>query len=107
MVRVLEELFIPRIPETGTEVDERAARRTLREQVARLERDLQQTLVTAFPRAGIDTALDPPPRPGSPRVLSLGELERLRDRLSAKLTEARAQLAERAEQEEEARRLLE
>lgn len=86
--------------------DEAAARRTLRGQVALLERELQQTLVTAFPRAGIDVALDGG-RACAPRMLDLGELEILRDRLSARLSRSRAQLHERAEHEEEARRLLE
>ena len=40
-------------------------------------------------------------------MLSLGELEDLRDRLSIKLAQARAQLAERADREEHNRRLLE
>ncbi len=107
MVRVLDEVLPTRPVEVGIDVDERAARRSLRAQVARVERDLQQALVTAFPRIGIDTTLEPPARPAAPRVLSLGELERLRDRLTDKLAEARAQLAERADCEEEARRLLE
>jgi hypothetical protein len=86
--------------------DDRAARRDLREQVARLERQLQDTLVSAFPRAGIDVALEPVATRG-PRVLGIDELERLRDRLSDKLAGARAALAERADFEESNRRLLE
>jgi len=88
-------------------VDELGARQTLRAQVARLERELQQTLVTSFPRTGIDASLPAARRAASPRILSLGELERLRDRLSAKLTETRRALDVRTEQEEESRRLLE
>jgi hypothetical protein len=87
-------------------VDERAARRDLREQVARLERELQQTLVTAFPRTGLDVSLVPR-RMAGPRVLALGELEDLRDRLSAKLSTAREDLRVRVDREEECRRLLE
>jgi hypothetical protein len=87
-------------------VDERGARRNLREQIARLERELQDTLVSAFPRSGLDVALAPA-RCAGPRVLSLGELEDLRDRLSSKLAHARAQFAERADREEHNRRLLE
>src|SRR5947209_352207 len=89
-----------------TAPDDRAARRDLRDQVARLERDLQDTLVTAFPRTGLSVSLAPM-RAAGPRVLSLGELESLRDRLSAKLGESRAQLAARVEIEEDNRRLLE
>ena len=86
--------------------DERAARRDLREQIARLERELQDTLVSAFPREGVDVALDPL-RTGGPRVLDFGELEDLRDRLSDRLRVARGALAERADREEANRRLLE
>src|SRR3954451_5779775 len=86
--------------------DERSARRDLREQVARIERELQDTLVSAFPRTGLDVSLAPR-RTAGPRVLSLEELEDLRDRLAAKLRQARGDLAARAEVEEGNRRLLE
>src|SRR5688572_15886211 len=42
-----------------------------------------------------------------PRLLSLGELERLRDDLSARLRTARGDLAQRTAREEECRRLIE
>jgi hypothetical protein len=88
--------------------DERAARRDLREQVTRLERQLQQTLVTAFPHGGVDVTLAvASPRPRGPRILSLGELERLRDQLADKLADARGDLAARADREEQSRVLLE
>ena len=86
--------------------DERAARRDLREQIARLERELQETLVTSFPRTGLDVMLAPRLMAG-PRVLGLGELEDLRDRLSAKLGQAREDLRVRVDREQECRRLLE
>jgi|SRR4051794_18503239 len=87
--------------------DERAARRDLREQIARFERQLQETLVSAFPHGGgLEVALEAVPT-GGPRVLAVGELERLRDRLSDRLRHARGQLAERAERQEASRRLLE
>ena len=86
--------------------DDRAARRDLRDQIARLERELQETLVSGFPHGGADVTLDRV-RLAGPRVLSLGELEGLRDRLSAKLRTARGQVAARAEFEEANRRLLE
>jgi len=86
--------------------DDRAARRDLREQIARLERELQDTLTSAFPREGVDVTL-PPVRTGGPRVLTFGELEDLRDRLSDRLRVARGALAERADREEANRRLLE
>jgi len=86
--------------------DERSARRDLRTQIGRLERQLQDTLISGFPRAALDVSLVPV-RTGGPRVLTLGELEDLRDRLSEQLGRARAQLADSAEVEERNRLLLE
>src|SRR3712207_2506228 len=96
-IRVLDAPFVS---------DDRAARRDLRDQVARLERELQATLLSAFPSGGAEVALEPV-RMAGPRVLDLGELEDLRDRLSERLARARAQLGERAERQEANRRLLE
>jgi hypothetical protein len=94
--------------DTAVEPDERAARRDLREQVARLERELQQTLITAFPHGGVDVTLGAmTARPRGPRLLSLGDLERLRDQLADRLAGARADLATRADHEERNRVLLE
>jgi hypothetical protein len=86
--------------------DERSARRDLRGQVARLERELQDTLVSAFPRTGLSVSLAPR-RSAGPRVLSLAELEDLRDRLADRLAQARSELSARADVEERNRRLLE
>ena len=94
------------LPQPDVRVDERAARRNLRDQVARLERELQDALISGFPHTGVDVALARV-RTGGPRVLSLGELERLRDRLSERLSDARGALAARAEHEERSRLLLE
>src|SRR3954465_11557650 len=100
MVRVAEPIP-PKVPQVQPgQADERAARRDLREQVARLERELQQTLVTSFPRTGLDVT-PPPRRMAGPRVLSLGELEDLRDRLSEKLGSAREELRIRVDREQE------
>ena len=63
----------------GTIADERAARRQLRAQIARLEAQLSDALISAFPYGPIDTAV---PAPGGPHVLGLGELERVRDALA-------------------------
>ena len=68
-------------------VDERAARRSLREQIARLERELATVVVAGFPR------LDPGPpvgRSDGPRLLALGDLERTRDALAGRLGGLRA-----------------
>src|SRR4051794_690354 len=96
-----------RQPDRLTEPSEFAARRDLREQIARLERELQDTLLAAFPRAGIDVTLPGARAAAAPRLLDLGELETLRDALSARLADARSQLAERVDREEANRALLE
>ena len=87
-----------------TEVDERAARRSLRRQIAKLERDLSAAFVSAYPRAGVDWTV---PAHGGPRMLNLGELERVRDDLAQRLKKARIAIAERADFEESNRLLLE
>ena len=93
--------------DTGlVEVDEAAARRTLREQIARLEADLADAFVTAFPRTAVDVRV-PGPAVRGPRVLDLGELEAQRDALSERLRETRARLEERGLREEHGRITLE
>src|ERR687896_2010074 len=80
-------------------VDERAARRDLRDQIARLERELARALTEVFPRRE-------PPRRGrsasaqaGPRLLSLGQLERIRDELADRVASLRCNpAAERLEQ---------
>ena len=84
--------------------DEAAARRALRGQIARLERQLADALVTGFPTQAV--AVGVPGRRG-PRLLDLGELEALRDDLAGQLHAARAALAAIAERRGRARRLLE
>jgi len=85
------------------ELDEAAARRTLRAQVARLERKLARLALEASPRDGIAWEVG---RLHGPRLLGLGELERLRDELAERLHDARATLAARAEREARMRELL-
>jgi hypothetical protein len=89
------------------EARQRAARRELRRQIALLEGQLSDALVALFPHGGLDA---PGPVTGpipGPRVLSLGELERLRDRLAARVAEARAELAALGERQARARVQLE
>ncbi|MGD9736305.1 MAG: hypothetical protein AB7V58_11975 [Solirubrobacterales bacterium] len=84
--------------------DERAARAQLRAQVARLERELGRLAVAGFPRVAIDCRVG-----GSapaPRLLGLGELERVRDELADRVSEARRALAARAAFEARNRELL-
>jgi hypothetical protein len=78
-----------------TEDTQRAARRSLRTQIAKLERELADAFVTAYPMGGLDHgALD---GGAGPRLLGLGELERLRDELAERLRAARVTIAERAD----------
>jgi hypothetical protein len=86
------------------DVDERAARRTLRAQIARLERDLGAAVVAAYPRLPAGTA---GVAHHGPRLLGLEELERIRDDLAGRLADLRAQAAAQAERQEEARLLIE
>jgi hypothetical protein len=86
------------------DVDERAARRTLRAQIARLERDLGAAIIAAYPRLPAGTARV---AHDGPRLLGLEELERVRDDLADRLADVRAQAAAQAERQEEARLLIE
>lgn len=88
----------------GAEAGERSARADLRRQIARLERQLAALRGEAFGRAAIECgvgAVAP-----EPRVLDLGDLERLRDELAGRVATARTALAERAAAEAAQRRLL-
>jgi hypothetical protein len=93
---------MPVVPLTRS--DERAARRTLLNQVARLEQDLTQLFCSSWPRQGFDWDV---PGQGGPRLLSLGELEQLRDDLAERVGHARRALAQRTEAEEHSRCLIE
>jgi hypothetical protein len=90
---------------SGAAGDERAARRSLREQIARLERELADAFVTAFPMGGLE--LSPPPVNAEPRLLSLGELEVVRDGLARRLHDARRTISRRADEQADKRLLLE
>jgi hypothetical protein len=85
-------------------VDERAARRSLLDQIEKLEAELAALFCTAFPRTGFEWGV---PSRGGPRILSLGELERVRDELADRLEENRRELSERAYVEEQNRCLIE
>jgi hypothetical protein len=85
--------------------DERAARRTLLDQVARLENELSQVFCSTWPRK-----LERPlvaGRGGGPRLLSLAELEELRDDLADRVADSRRALSDRTWVEEQNRRLIE
>jgi hypothetical protein len=89
---------------TVTEDAERAARRTIRAQIARLERELADAFVTAYPMGGLELPAGPAQQP---RLLDLGELEWLRDDLAQRLRAARETISQCAEQYEANRLLLE
>lgn len=91
-------------PDLLVEVDERAARRALRAQIQRLELDLADALATTFPHDEVDVGV---PGEGGPRLLGLGELERLRDGMALRLREARAVIHARGEAQARAHELLE
>lgn len=82
----------------------RGVRDDLRRQIARLERHLAELFASAFPRHGIDWGVG---AVGGPRVLGIGELERVRDALALRVQEAQAELARRGEAEQRNRGLLE
>jgi hypothetical protein len=84
--------------------DERAARRTLRDQIARLERELGDAFVTAFAMGGLP---QPAATTAPPRLLGLGELELVRDELADRLHAARVMIGHRADEQEKNRLLLE
>ena len=83
---------------------ERAARRSLRAQIARLERELAEAFVTAFPMGGLD---QPTATAGRPRLLGLGELEAVRDELAERLHQARVTISHRADEQAQKRLQLE
>jgi hypothetical protein len=85
--------------------DEQAAREALRTQISKLERELSGLVARTFPHVS--------PRDAGgesfsgPRLLTLAELERLRDRLVLRVGEVRGQAADRDALERRSRALLE
>jgi hypothetical protein len=63
-------------------LDEHAARRDLRDQIARLEHELGRTLAEVFPRREPARATRSASAQAGPRLLTLGQLERIRDELA-------------------------
>jgi hypothetical protein len=85
-------------------VSERPARAQLRAQIARLDRELSGLVAEGFGRIVFNHGVSAPA--GQPRVLDLGELERTRDALAARISTARTALRERAREEAGRRELL-
>jgi hypothetical protein len=95
---------IDQIRVSGAAVDEHAARQTLRDQIARLERELSAVAIAAYPRLDARTRTA---AVSGPRLLSLGELERVRDALAARLGDLEAASAGQAARQADAARELE
>ncbi len=90
-----ESQVVVQLREADLELDELAARRSMRKQIARLERELADAFVTAYPMGGFDQPALECRR--DPRLLDLGELERARDELAERVHAARATIAARAD----------
>ena len=89
----------------GAAVDEREARLQLRRQIGRLEAELAGLFGEAFGHTEVPHRIGP--LAAVPRVLDLGELEAVRDRLADRVAEARQALVERRRTEDENRELVE
>jgi hypothetical protein len=90
----------------GTPIDERFARAQLRGQIARLERELAGLHGDAFGRVELEPPQPPSATSGEPRLLDLGELEAVRDRLATRVADACQTLAQRDQIETDNRELL-
>lgn len=104
-----EESLVPPAPPEGLDTvlyehDERAARADLRRQIAALELALARLFGSAFPRKGIDFSVE---GMGGPRLLSVDELERVRDALAARLQDVKGCLNDVAYVEQKNRWLIE
>ena len=92
---------------TRTAPDERAARHSMREQIARLEEDLAGLFTSSWPRKGIVAPAPGASGVGGARMLTFAELEGRRDALAERVARAKRVLAERTALEEDNRRLVE
>jgi hypothetical protein len=97
------------VPTTVDVEAERAARASLRGQIAKLENELSDILADRFPFLGAPAPAlaEGPGGAGGPSLLGIGELERSRDMLATRLQELRARAARRSEHESKAAQLLE
>jgi hypothetical protein len=105
---LIEQLGPGRTAVAIPQVDERAARRTLRDQIARLERELASACLDACPRI-VESPPTPSPRAlaAGPRLLTLGELEHVRDTLAGRLARVREEADAQLLRQAESRALLE
>ena len=91
-------------PVPATTPADRPARRALLDQIARLEGELCSLFVSTWPRKGLGFSVA---GHGGPRLLSLDELEELRDDLAQRAHDARRSLADRTYVEQQHRRRIE
>jgi hypothetical protein len=96
--------FGERFAGLGIGVDERQARLELRRQIGRLEAELAGVFGEAFGHTAVPHRVEAVA--AAPRVLDLGELEAVRDRLAERIGEARSAVVERAQVETANRELL-
>jgi chaperonin cofactor prefoldin len=92
-------------PATAVEDAERAARRSLRFQIAKLERELSNAFLTSYSMG--DLHHEAVYAGEQPRLLGLAELEQVRDELAERLRAARLRIARVADQQEATRVRLE
>lgn len=102
--------WVPPAPPHGLdsalyESDDRTARADLRRQIAAMEAELGELFGSAFPRTGLEFGVPAPG--GGPRILSVTELERLRDSLAARIGEVKRTLHDHARLDEQHRLLIE
>lgn len=103
--RQMADLLVRESPQAlNAEVDERLARAELRRQIGHLERQLASHLAEGFGRVTVEHRVAAVST--SPRVLGLGELERLRDELADRVADARVTLREQTQIEQGNRELL-
>ncbi|HEX5893545.1 MAG TPA: hypothetical protein VFY33_01840, partial [Solirubrobacterales bacterium] len=107
--KVPEGELVPPAPPEGLdwvlyEHDERAARADLRRQIAAIELQLARLFGSAFPRHRIEFGV---PGVGGPRLLSVDELERVRDSLGTRLQDVKGRLHDRVYVETRNRELIE
>jgi hypothetical protein len=92
------------LPVASSQTAVSSARADLRRQIARLEGELSTLFGSVFPRQGFDWRVA---SLGGPRLLSLSELEVLRDELADRVRDVQRAVSERTAIEEQNRRLIE
>lgn len=100
--------FVPPAPPEGLDTvlfkhDERESRSDLRRQIAGMELELARLFASAFPRVGFEFGVA---GMRGPRLLSVDELERVRDGLAMRIQEVKGRLQDHLQVEEGNRALI-